>query len=274
MNLLVSDTTRITLFLLVLSLLAAVWLWLPRAVPPSELTALRLDRRQVEQVIHQDTAAAKRGHTSKEADLIRKLMLEKGESEREAREPWEVFQRRRRSFALAVAKIREKSGDQTLIDLRAQAVERLEKALALELPKAESQRVLGAFPVYLERYGAVRDGDIVAPQFVIRTMYKSRWNLTVGLKTTAFFAPVERLAHFGWLVRHADNAPIQLRIRALPQYAQAGGQSIEEASGVLYFFARNYPEAIRYLTLAYQRNSSIRLRNYLLGARKAADNRD
>jgi hypothetical protein len=273
-NLLVSDTLRITLFLVVLSLLAAVWLWLPRPVPPSELAALQLDRRQVEQVIQQDKAAAKRSHTSKEADLIRKLVLEKGEAEREAREPLHVFERRRRSLALAVAKIREKAGDQTLIDLRAQAVEKLEKALAIELPKAESQKVLGAFPIYLERYGATRDGEIVASRFVIRTMYKSRWNLTVGLKATAFFAPIERVAHFGWLVRHADNAPIQLRINALPHYAQAGGHSVEEASGVLHFLAGNYPEAIRFLTLAYQRDSSIRLRNYVLGARKAAEKGD
>jgi hypothetical protein len=105
-------------------------------------------------------------------------------------------------------------------------------------------------------------------------MYKSRWNLTVGLTATAFFAPIERLAHFGWLVCHAGNASIQLRLNALPHYAQAGGQRVEEASGVLHFLAGNYPEAIRHLTLAYQQDSSIRLRNYLLGAQKAAENGD
>jgi hypothetical protein len=235
---------------------------------------LRLDSRQVERIIQQDKVAAKRTHNSEAANLIRSLVLEKGESEREAREPLNVFQRRQRRFAQAVAKIREKEGDQTLVDLRAQAVERLEEALAIKLPKAESQKVLGAFPVYLERYGATRDGEIVAPRFVIRTMYKSRWNLTIGIKATAFFSPVERLAHFGWLVRHADNAPIQLRIKALQQYARAGGQKVEEASGVLYFLAGNYPEAIRYLTLASQKHSSIRLRNYLLGAQKAAEKGD
>lgn len=274
MNLLVSHRLRIALFLFTFTALGAVWLWLPRPIPPSELAALRLDSRQVGRAIQQDEAAAIRKHNSQQADLIRKLVLEKGASEIGQTEPLHAFQSRRRRFAQAIAKIEEKERRQTLIDLRAQAVEKLEEALALKLPEAESQKVLGVFPVYLDRYGATRDGEIVAPRFVIRTMYKSRWNLIVGLEATAYFAPVERLAYFGWLVRHADNAPIQLRIKALPKYAQAGGQMVEEASGILYFLSANYPEAIRYLTLAYQQNGSIRLRNYLLAAQKAAEKGD
>jgi hypothetical protein len=110
----------------------------------------------------------------------------------------------------------------------------------------------------------------VAPRFVIRTMYKARWNVIVGLEPTLFFKPIELLSHFGWLALHADNAPISLRLNALQQYAQAGGQRVAEATGVLQFLAGNYREAVRFLAVAYQRESSWRLRNYLLGAQKAA----
>ncbi|MBN1656708.1 MAG: hypothetical protein JXA30_23245 [Deltaproteobacteria bacterium] len=270
----VSASVKTTLFLLLSVISGAIALWLPRPVAPIELPSLKLDKRQVERVIREDRVLAKRPLASEEAARIQALVLEKGESEREATEPLHRFQRRRLDLARAVVALRERRGDQALVALRAKAVEMLEKALALQLSKRESQGVLGAFPVYLERYGATRNGEIVAPRFLIRTMYKSRWNVTVGLDPTFLFKPVERLAHFGWLALHADNAPIQLRIKALQQYALAGGRQVAEANGVLHFLAGNYPQAVRFLSAAYQQKGSFRLRNYLLGAKKAGERGD
>jgi len=55
-------------------------------------------------------------------------------------------------------------------------------------------------------------------------MYKARWNTISGLEPTYEFCRVERLAHFGWLGLKAENAPLELRLNALNEYAAYGSE--------------------------------------------------
>jgi hypothetical protein len=130
--------------------------------------------------------------------------------------------------------------------------------------------VLGVFPEAIARHRATRNGDEVAPHFVLRTLYKARWNLAMGLATDHAFTPVEGRAYHGWLALHADNLGPGMRSKALLAYGRAGGRYVPEAQGVLAFLGQDYAQAVAALTLAYQTSPSLRVRNWLRGAQVAA----
>jgi hypothetical protein len=180
-----------------------------------------------------------------------------------------TFVQRRDKVRQALMNLRRQSGEESVLALRAWAVGQLQLSLELVLPKERAERVLGTFPSFLQTYGATRDGVLFAPDFVVRTLYKGRWNLIHELPSTYGFVRVERLAYHGWLALHADDAPLALRHRALQEYQLAGGRRAAEAKGILFFWERQYDKAAYYLHQAYQRHGTLRLRNYLLGLQKA-----
>jgi hypothetical protein len=173
-------------------------------------------------------------------------------------------------LAQGYQQVARESGQAAALALRSVAVERLEAALALRLPDAETERVLGLFPEALARYGVTRNGFEIAPHFVMRTLYKARWNLAMGLAPEFELQPVEREAYHGWLALHSANLAPEARSLALQRYSSAGGGQIAEARGVLAFLSHDYRQAAAALEQAYRESPSLRIRNWLRGAQVAA----
>ncbi len=238
----------------------AVLLALPQAVFPREGPGLALDPAAVRDVLrHEERFEPIAGE---KVDRLDELFAAQGRAETSDGEPREVFEARRQELAEAVAALRADAGDEALAALRAQALRELEPALAGELGSSEEEAFLGSFPRMLERYGAMKDGRLVAPFFVARTLYKARWNSIHGLPLTDGFAPVELQAYHGWLALHAHDAPAERRLAALEAYAEAGGAGAAEARA--YFAAlagRPEEAAVRYGELWEQRGD-LRARNH------------
>jgi hypothetical protein len=154
--------------------------------------------------------------------------------------------------------------------MRAYAVTQFEAALGGELPAAQVKGLLGVFPHVLMQHLATRDGVELAPHFVVRTLFKARWNRMCGAQPEAELSAIEKRAYFGWMGLHAANLPLREREKALLSYAAAGGANAEQAVGVLAFVERDYARAASSLEHAYAKQASLRLRNYWRGALVAA----
>jgi hypothetical protein len=231
---------------------------------------LRLDAKQVAQILVSDQEAAKRAPSSPPAVQLRELLLEEGMSERVLSESPGGYQQRRVQIRQALAALRRFGGEKAVLALRAQAITEVELGLDLALPTGQAERLLGSFPAFLQRYRAAKEGVLLAPRLVVRSMYKGRWNMIHELPSAYALSPIERVAYYGWLALHADGAPLALRQAALQPYQTAGGRAVAEAQGSLLFLDRQNDKAIRQLQDAFQQHRTLRLRNYLLGAQKAA----
>jgi len=245
-----------------------VLLAVPRAALPDEMPGLRLPARDVQAVLDRDAAAARTALPGKEAARLEGLMLLLGRYEKKNVPPSDT-EMRLRELRDALGALRKLQGEKAVDALRARAVARLQSALELELPEEQIQGTLGSFPAMLKKYGATRDGELVAPWFVVRTMYKARWNLLHGMVSTEAMERTELLALFGWVALQADRASARSRKQALARYAELGGQDADEAQGVFSYLAGDFPAAERFLRTAYERRPSWRLRNLLLGVRAA-----
>lgn len=258
--------------LLVLTIVCVLALCvLPRALAPVDLPALVLDRASVAKVIAADSENAKTASQSPEANALLESFLSLGDLENQTVESAATPAILRQSIARSFNKLAHDLGNPAALKLRAVAVERLESALRMQLSDKETQRVLGLFPDALARYRATQDGFEIAPHFVLRTLYKTRWNIAVGLAPDHEFAPVERQAFHGWLALHATNLGPEARLVALRDYAAAGGRSVAEARGVLAFLSHDYQEAVTALEQAEKESPTLRVRNWLRGAHVAFD---
>jgi hypothetical protein len=249
---------------------ALVLLVVPRAIAPSELPTLTLPAAAVDRVMREDARRATAAPSSAPARELVQRFLEFGASEVAAIEDARLGIQRRRVLHHLYDRVVAADGAAAALDLREQALARFEAALDLRLPKAQVNGVMGVFANVLSEHRATRNGDEVAPHFVLRTLYKARWNRMMDLAADFGFAPVERVAYFGWLGIHADNLPLSARRQALLKYAAAGGPHAAEAQGVLAFLDHDYVQSIAALEHAYAEAPSLRLRNYLRGARVAA----
>jgi hypothetical protein len=243
---------------------------LPRAVAPNELPALTLSAAEVAQVLSEDARRAASAPSSDTALELTRMFLDFGGSEIAALEDAQLSSQRRRAMHHAFDRVVAAHGQAGALALREQALAKFESALDLELPAAQTKALLGLFPNALEQHFATRDGVELAPHFVMRTLYKARWNRMNALDVDWGFARVERVAYFGWMGLHAQNLPLAARRSALQKYAAAGGPHADEAVGVLAFLDRDYPQAVEALTRANAHEPGLRLRNYLSGAQVAA----
>jgi hypothetical protein len=241
---------------------------IPRALAPTETPVLTLDRARTAQVVSADRSA--RAPDTSAARGLDKRLLEFGALENRTLEPGLSPDQLRQLLANGYQQVVRESGEAAALALRSVAVERLEAALALRLPDAETERVLGLFPEALARHSVTRNGFEVAPHFVMRTLYKARWNLAMGLAPDFKLQPVELEAYYGWLALHATHLSPEPRGIALQQYSRAGGRQIAEARGVLAFLSHDYRQAAEALEQAYRESSSLRIRNWLRGAQVAA----
>jgi hypothetical protein len=155
--------------------------------------------------------------------------------------------------------------------MRSEATVEVDRALDLELPAARAQVVVGSLGEMLEREGASIDGQLTAPRFVVRTLYKARWNILHGLRPDHALQRIEAQAYYGWQALHAERLPIPQRAEALRGYEKAGGKRAREALGVLYYLHDEYDQSAAVLASAYDADPTFRLRNYALGAQARAD---
>jgi len=251
--------------------MAGVWLIaLPRAIAPTELPALALDPGEVREQVRQDTELAKTAPSTDNAKALWDHYVKWGEAELQVLEMRAPTEQRRRRMRRAQEAVVAESGPRAGNAMRARALLKFEAALEGEVPRAELKGLLGVYPHVLAQHLLTRDGIELGPHFVVRTLFKARWNRLCDLPPETDLSPVERRAYFGWMGLHAANLSVRERREALIRYAAAGGAEAEQALGVLAFVDQDYAHAAASFERAYARTSNLRLRNYLRGAHVAA----
>lgn len=245
--------------------------FVPRALAPIDPPALVLDRAQVARAIAADAKSAKEAPRTPDAKAFIERFLSLGDIENQTVQNAASPSIQREGLARSLQRLVHDAGEPAALGLRSLAVQNLEAALSLEVPDKEAQRMLGLFPDALARHGVTHEGFEIAPHFVLRTLYKARWNIAVGLAPDYKLAPVERQAYHGWLALHATNLGPEPRALALRDYAAAGGYRVSEARGVLAFLSHDYKDSVAALEQAEKESPSLRLRNWLRGAHVALE---
>lgn len=250
-----------------------VWMWVPRAVAPTEVPALQLSPSSVARIIEAQRAlAASAPSTDRIKELVR-LLEQQNRAEARGDNAPERSQARRKRIAEAREEVQSAQGPQAIAAVRARWTERamrVVKGSASEEASEEHAEVLGSFDQAMSRYGLRDLRGLRASRFAVRTLFKAHWNALVGLSPTEGFASVELQSYWGWLALQADDAPLSLRRQALQAYAKAGGPGAFEAGAVFAFGEGDFRRAAELFRLAYQNVPSLRLRNHLLAAEVAA----
>ena len=234
----------------------------PRAVAPVELPGLMLSAKDTAEVLRADAALAARAPDDVHARALIDLVHAQGEAEATVGEAPSVAAEREQNLRAVVADVRAAGGDEALLALRAVAVAELSPVMRAPRNDAASDRVLGSFPNILERYRLTEDGRLLAPWFVVRTLYKARWNSICRLPSTFAFAPVEERAFHGWLALSASGAPLRERVDALARYRAAGGTRGEEALAVLAYEGAQFDRAEELFTRLYASTGNVRFRDH------------
>lgn len=249
---------------------AGFLMWQPRRVALNQLPPLMLPTGPVRDALAAEAKAAAQAPQTAAAKQLDQLWLEAGRIERDGDE--RVYNRRhrwQRAHDLYEQIVKE-SGEDGALALRALAVERLDDAIDLKLKPQLARDVMGDFALVLDREGCARAGELIAPRFVVRLLYKARWNISHILERDHRFSPIEKRAYFGWQALHAERLPLEQRMRALVEYQRHGGARADEAAGVLLHRSGESAVANAALTAAYRSSGSLRLRNAAL-AEAAAD---
>lgn len=241
----------------------------PAPAPPTEMPPLVLPPREVDAQIAADVAAAERAPAGEAAEERRRLYREANVAEDEAREPPSRARQRREQLVAALAAIAP--DDEARAAVRASDLARLEPALRGELPAGERPAELGGFVAMMRRYGLAHGDRQSAPRFVVRTLFKARWNTLHDRELTEGLSPVELSAYHGWLALRGEGAPGELRLEALEAYAAASGASVAEARGVLLYDLERFEDAREAFDQAYAEVPSFRLRNHALACVPASE---
>jgi hypothetical protein len=256
------------LVLVAVPAMAAVWMVMPRPVRPVEPPSLVLAGEEVAEVTARDETPPEPAPESEAVRLLLRLVREQNLAEVGTGEPPGTLRRRQATVRQAVVDVVREHGAWAIDALRSAAVRELWPAMAGSVKESAEQEeidaILGSFPRMVRRYGLWVNGHRVAPRFVVRTLFKARWNALLGLETTEGFAPVERQAYWGWLALHAGGADPALRLDALTRYAEVGGARTEEARAVLLLEAGHTAEAAAHMTRAHEAGGGLRLRNHAL----------
>lgn len=237
---------------------------LPRPVVPADLPGLVLPATAVREQLEADARAAARAPADDTVRELQRLLAEHSRAERDVVEDLDSYTKRRRLLGEAQAAVLAKHGPAGLDALRGLAAERLQQALDMRLPEAELPGVMGAFAHLLAHNRAVVDGVELAPHFVLRTLYKARWNLLCGLAPVAGLSAVERLAYYGWMGLQSRQLPAREQLDALERYRDEGGQNAPLALGMAQLLGGNFAKARSELSEAYRVSPTFRLRNFLL----------
>ncbi|MDH5674365.1 MAG: hypothetical protein OEZ06_19725 [Myxococcales bacterium] len=248
------------------------WMLLqPRLPDVAELPALQLDADAVATTIAGDRREAARAPRGPEADRVDALLLQQGAAEAAVLEDPALQAQRLSRSRRALAALLAAAGPEAPRRMRAMAVERLERALGPGLDPELTRQVLGSFPTLLVEAGITRGGLLVAPHFVLRTIYKARWNMCFGLAPEHDLAAVEAQALFGWRALHDRRLAAPLKLAALDQYQAHGGRHAPLARGVLHYAQVDFAAAAAVFEGAEQSAPGPRLRNYLARSRGALE---
>lgn len=242
-----------------------------RAVVPRELPSLVLDAHAVAAALRADAALAKRVPKSEHADKLTALWREQSIADAAGEEPEYARLVRMDDLFFEYEALKREVGEPVALALRAAVLEQVDAALDGELPIDEAREVLGGFPTMLAREGCTRDGEIVAPRFVLRTLIKARWNLSHNLAPDHAFVQIEHLAFYGWQALHADRLPPERRLNALEAYSKYGGKRVAQSAGVLLYRGGAFLAASEALAAAHKQTGNLRLRNAALGAAPAGE---
>ncbi len=237
---------------------AAVLLAIPQAVIPREGPGLMLDRGQVAAVL--DAESNVQPPDGENAERLLELHAEQGRVEVTEGESRDAFAAREQAIREAIATLT----DEEIAALRASAMQKLEPALAGDLSNEEETEVLGTFRQMLERYGAMQEGELVAPEFVVRTLYKGRWNGIHRRELTEGFSTVEEQAYWGWLGLHAETAPMGRRLDGLELYRRSGGGHADEAQAYMSFLSGHEARSSTEYAAIAEARGDVRARNHAL----------
>ena len=142
--------------------------------------------------------------------------------------------------------------------------------LGLDPLTIDSNPFVGSFPRMLDRYGLLREGVIIAPRFVARTLFKARWNAVAQRSLTDGLERVELQAYWGWLALGAHNVEPHRRVPAAEAYAEAAGRHATEARAVLAFETEQPATSADLFAAAYRQSGNLRVRNHALAALRAS----
>ena len=252
-----------------LTVVATVILVWPRPVAPREMPLLRSDSGAVSAVLAKEDALIARAPTSEAATNLRALIRTHNTAEGVGHEDPQTAAVRNANLVSLRADVQREAGDDGVEALRAQAIDELESFVASH-PNENRRELVGTFPEVMERYGVTLRGSLRAPAFVLRTLFKARWNNVVGLAPVWRLSPVEKQAYFGWLAIGAESASNADRLRGLSEYHTAGGAHANEVEGVLAWRTEEYERAGESFRRALDEQFSIRLRNHEVAANTLA----
>lgn len=247
--------------------LAVAW---PAPVQPREMPALVLERNETDAVAGSDAANAARFSANEITAQLEALLRENNVAEVRGPENGNTQSLRAANLRALSTDLERESGEQALIALRAKDVIAFEHAIAAA-PLERHAELVGSLPRVTERYGITREGVLVAPAFVLRTLFKARWNNLIGKAPTWQLAPVEVRAYYGWLITGAEGAALSDRIRAFSDYVEAGGGRGDEIAGLLYLQAGQNESAKEAFLRALDAHFDFRLRNYTLSVPVAVE---
>lgn len=230
-----------------------------------------LDPRQVARVVAGDVRDARQAPTDGAARGLQRLVHEQNDAETQPLGSPEGLRAHMRLVREAARDVFAAHGEDGMVRLRAVALAELESVARGEhVDEARRDRVLGSFPDLLEHYGVTTRGKLAAPRFVMRTLYKARWNAIVQLDPTFRLAPVELRAYHGWLALCAPEVAPADRAAALDRYARVGGTRVGEARAVLAWQAADFDRADELFGAAYLATGSVRMRDHQLAAEMEA----
>jgi hypothetical protein len=252
--------STLMLFVVVVSC-TGLLLWQPRRIALTQMPPLVLPAGPVRDALAAEEKAAAAAPATELAVQLDRQWLEGGRIERDGDEPqYSRLARWQRAHRL-YGKVVKESGEDAALALRARAVERLDDAIDLKLKPELASDVMGDFALLLEREGCARRGELLAPRFVVRLLYKARWNIGHKLPPDYRFTSIEKRAYFGWQALHADRLPAEQRMRALDAYRRHGGRRVDEAAGVLLRKSQQAHMASAVFSAAYRSSPTLRLRN-------------
>lgn len=257
------------LLCVVLAGCAAIVVAIPTPVVPSEPPSLVVDRRIDRALLERDERLAARAPSDASSRALRAVVAAAGRLEAAGgRGGGDSVASLAAGAQAARSAVVSAHGAEALASLRAAAVLRFVAAYDPALSShPRAAEVIGGFGRALERWGVVRDGFVVAPPLVVRTLYAARWNAIVGLPRTSGFGDEELRAYHGWLALHVPGLPREARVQSIAAYLEAGGgDAAREAMAMVLFEDRSTVPAEEAFERLYESNHSLRLRNHALAA--------
>lgn len=247
---------------------AGVLTWLmsrPLPALPTEMPVLAFDAGEVADQLRTDRRHAESLPSSERSGAHQTAIHEANLGELDPGDRPASARARHERLVATLAAAMETHGDDVRLALRAADLQRAMHAL--RETGSERDRELGGLVPTLERYGMVENGRQVAPDFVVRTIFKARWNGRHDRPLTEDLSDAELRAYWGWLALEADSAPVARRLEAVTEFGRAGGAHEEEARGVLLMQAGRRDEAAEAFEAAWARTPRFRVRNHALAAR-------